>query len=608
MLTFVRLMIFTDANSIPICCALIAFAILHRKFVKRQRLEDANDPHRSLDFGVDLSKPSTGKGNVPEMTVTDLGTEVSSNPGQRIRGMSLDVVNPFLLPAGLQGSRESIHSMARSQHDDPYRPVTMLRTSSESPSRPKLDDASTYSVSTKNSTSEKADLLANAQRMSRSGPPRVDSMSPHNSQSLENTSAHPPGNASRSAPSSRKNSLAPVEQSLPKPTQPRSRQQSLPRANPPAVAAGKQSMDDRKRRSSSTPRTARTRSASSKAMPRKALPWDDAQAVANALPPPPMPQPNTNEVEPRTTITGRYSMETSHASQKHPALPPRTLAMGARPLPPDQPEESPEARANRIRSFYKEYFDASRQSGTRNTRMTDDFSDLQGAIFDPETGNFFMAGGARPYAQPVGRRAMTPPPRGAPRPQDVHGRHTSVVSAGRAHPRGRQGPQPPTLKVKVPPPKPLQSLPTPHMLRDYDSTISNPIDFAPPISYRQMQNGSAPASPIGGSKPYSPSVKAFNPLVSSFDDLSVMPSPHLLRNSGTFTALDFAPPNRLGSHNDTGSETGSIRSARSGISALQLDAVRAGAYRVSRIPQEIVMTKDDLALQLRPKMNLTAPA
>lgn len=37
-------------------------------------------------------------------------------------------------------------------------------------------------------------------------------------------------------------------------------------------------------------------------------------------------------------------------------------------------------------------------------------------------------------------------------------------------------------------------------------------------------------------------------------------------------------------------------------------AVRNGAYRVSKIPKEMVTTKDDLAAQLRPKMSLVTNA
>jgi hypothetical protein len=141
-----------------------------------------------------------------------------------------------------------------------------------------------------------------------------------------------------------------------------------------------------------------------------------------------------------------------------------------------------------------------------------------------------------------------------------------------------------------------------------DDAIFGAADFAPPTSFREMQNGRRPDSPMGIQRPYSPAVKAYSPLVPAFDELSVIPSPHHLRKSGTFTSLDFAALPRFRGQEGTASDAGSIRSARSGISAMQMDAVRSGAYRVSRIPKEFVTTRDDLASQLRPTMNLISPA
>ena len=74
---------------------------------------------------------------------------------------------------------------------------------------------------------------------------------------------------------------------------------------------------------------------------------------------------------------------------------------------------------------------------------------------------------------------------------------------------------------------------------------------------------------------------------------------HALRKSGTFTALDFAPPPRF-KNSDSGSDAGSVRSGRSNRSALQVHNIRAGAYRLSRIPKEVAGTKDELAESLRP--------
>lgn len=48
------------------------------------------------------------------------------------------------------------------------------------------------------------------------------------------------------------------------------------------------------------------------------------------------------------------------------------------------------------------------------------------------------------------------------------------------------------------------------------------------------------------------------------------------------------------------SDAGSIRSNRTGISAAQAYNIRAGAYRLSRLPPETVGTKDDITANLRP--------
>jgi len=84
---------------------------------------------------------------------------------------------------------------------------------------------------------------------------------------------------------------------------------------------------------------------------------------------------------------------------------------------------------------------------------------------------------------------------------------------------------------------------------------------------------------------------------------------HALRKSGVYTSLDFAPPRRF--KNDDGmSETGSVRSGRSGVSAVSsqhLYAMRTGAYRVSRIPKELAGSKDDIISSLRPTWDLRGP-
>jgi hypothetical protein len=48
-----------------------------------------------------------------------------------------------------------------------------------------------------------------------------------------------------------------------------------------------------------------------------------------------------------------------------------------------------------------------------------------------------------------------------------------------------------------------------------------------------------------------------------------------------------------------------MRSGRSGMSASQLQNIRAGAYRLSRIPKEVSGTKNELADSLRPKWDMS---
>jgi hypothetical protein len=243
----------------------------------------------------------------------------------------------------------------------------------------------------------------------------------------------------------------------------------------------------------------------------------------------------------------------------------RRFSVPMRPLPPDDPNENPEERANRIRSFYKEYFDDSQpytshvplpaQSGNYYEDYSTEYRG-EPSLYDMGHEGFVVAA---PFAQPVTRRAMTPPPRAPPRfngnveprgrsragsalapfpprNQSSMGSYTprNQSAMGNYGPRGRsamsnhQSRVPSAMSNRsrrpMPPPQPLNSLPTPSKLRD-DSAIFSAADFAPPVSFRERQNGRRPESPLGASRPYSPSVRAFVPLNSSFDDLSSMPSP-----------------------------------------------------------------------------------
>ncbi|KAI1328621.1 hypothetical protein F5Y16DRAFT_152694 [Xylariaceae sp. FL0255] len=313
----------------------------------------------------------------------------------------------------------------------------------------------------------------------------------------------------------------------------------------------------------------------------------------------------------------------------------RRLSVGFRPLPPDEMLESedPEFRANRIRSFYKEYFEEDGSNRPPMPGPADYHEDYdagylgEAAYFDPDSNAFVM-----PYAQPVTRRAMTPPPsnrrpmpghrqRGPPGPRGPPGgmrgppgerpRAGSTMSASRFGPMSprpgssasntRFGGKP---KTPLPPPSTLSTLPTPSKLKDDSFALMGSIDFAPPPTFRDQAAGRS-QSPLGERKPYQLHTPIHSPLVSAFDETASLPSPHLLRKSGTFTGLDFAPPRRF-KDPETMSDSGSVRSMQSGISNAGLSAIRAGAGRVSRLPGDMVFTQAAMGDTLKPQWGMRA--
>ena len=595
---------------IPLVFAIIIFVYLHRRHVKKLRAEDANDPHKSLDFGWDPKSAQTkgrskSKKKGPEMSVTDLGTEKGS---RRERGMSMDMDlgSPYLLPPGLSGSRESLHSMSRTIHsqDDRYRPATTYIPNesrslhSYKTARKGTDDSSSDggSASLRRAQGDdmKQDLLGNAQRMSRSMPPM--NRSPIPEIRTPEAAKELPQKALPSSPQSaglspsfplldsrdsvmtdngadlRKsnNYLGAIihsrdpsadllgqksEYGTPNefPATPSSNLQQTPnRKSPPPVINTLAQETTRK-----SPPPANDGAATSRPPRKQSLHasehgkyenfFDDSSEHGDAF--------KVTPPSPRSSQQEHHGIDHQSSQAHMPQIDEytlgaedgnglgfdvRRLSMGVRPLPPDDPADNPEQRANRIRSFYKEYFDDSKPGPTQGASDYYEDYDQQylgdGAIFDPVSGQFVTAQpqqrGRRPYAEPYGRRAMTPPPRAPPRFGRKHaatlsgggrmmppGPRAFSSASGRFGPSGRGTP-----KKQLPPPMPLNALPTPHMLKDDNFAIFNSMDFAPPMSAKERQFG-RPESPRGGLRPYSPAVPAHMPLQSSFDDLAAMPSP-----------------------------------------------------------------------------------
>ncbi|KAI9819421.1 MAG: hypothetical protein M1832_003984 [Thelocarpon impressellum] len=673
---------------IPILIAIAIFIVLHRRHVKRLKIEEANDKHGSGDYGMQGAVKVKSKGKkqkqkpMPEMSLAD------EKEFRRNRGMSMDMGDmrsPYILPQGLQNSRESLHSLSRSMPsaDDRYRTASTFGSNDSSaprgypPSPRRMPDNSSSYTSSSGGVHDAPDqeLLKNASRMSKSSPPNQSAHLANRGPPV--TKPPPPAfEMGRAGLPSGPKGLPPTPKGLP--ATPRSNLSppvgsSEPRdsyiekdggdmrrsnnylgalINPRDLAEG----PDAQRSEAQQPR-APSSTYMQQTDNRKSPPPAIATAREPSPPPAPPPRQDSRAAPPVQmpmpdgyrddgSVYDNYLDERNGASDATKPLPPppsgptdslgypagdyqhdnnellpmsfdtRRLSMGMRPLPPDDPSDDPEIRANRIRSFYKEYFDDSKpgpfpQEGAYYEDYGQEY--LQDApYFDPETGDFVMAGA--PHAEPVHRRAMTPPPRAPPRfrgPPRSHGSSMSGMmppgprayssASGRMGPPGPRGRPPPGPRKQLPPPSPLRVLPTPHLLKE--DSFALPIDFAPPTSYKDRQVG-RPESPRGGSRPYSPMVPAHLPLASSFDDLSVMPSPHALRKSGTFTGLDFAPPPRFKNSESGASDTGSIRSNRSAMSATQLHSIRTGAYRVSRIPKGVVGTRNDFASELRPTWDM----
>lgn len=570
---------------IPVFAALILFVCLHRRNVKRMRIEDATDKNASLDFGLGDVQPGPkgrrGKRG-PEMSSIEAQTRDMLRPG---KGLSVDMGSPYVLP-GEPVSRTSFNSLSRSLQDgeDPYRPVAMLRSGHNSPTLPPSPQ---YSLPRQDSSGS---------MLSPSVSSKTGLLSPSSS-----VTPYQPADHSQSSP---------IEMPMPPP----------PIARKPVSSPLGVELEDNSRselEDNSTPYHEIPTRSDSAAAPQlqHELPTVDFQSSfnlpddnfalhngqyddsRNSAPPPPPKRSSLRDASPHMNepqemhqpqheyqhdyqhehqheYQQEYQQEYHHEGADEPYQPytdvlgiaqapqqtehelptiqePEYDGLGLhnldwdvsrysahiRPLPVTDPNDTAEQRANRIRSFYREYFDDNENipAGAYAAQYYEDDYGQEyqndGAVYDPATGQFIMPGA--PYGQPIGRRAMTPPPRGPPRFRGGYGTRSSggTYSGG---PRQRAyssasgrpytgGPRGRPVK-KLPPPKPLKTLPTASKLKD-DTAIFNAMDFAPPTTFRDRQLG-RPESPGGGvARPYSPAVRAFTPLVSSFDDLAVMPSP-----------------------------------------------------------------------------------
>ena len=559
-----------------------------------------------MDFGLG-DVPQPGRTRKPPGSSPAVYGEKGGK--QRQLSMDMDINSPYILPPQLHNSQESLRSMSRNFHhenEDPYRPVTQyyqgdngsIRSGKHAKDGSSVYTGTSHAPSRLQEFGTSTNLLSNAGGMPQSTPPATGFMPPTRQGSLPqktpamNSIAQPdepapppypvePAQAHVQATSRSRNS--PLSAATPAPTlapastaydrdsyasngdrglrmsnnylgslinaretSPEPQSKSTDQAPPSS-----QRMSPQMNTLPSNPRPIRKESMNAAPAQEEKIAVDAESDYGNGFQvTPPSPKGNKNEM-----MRGqRYSMdvppeEFAQAGLGAPGFDARRLSMGFRPLPPDGVTESddPELRANRIRSFYKEYFDESKPApqGQYYEDYDESYLGENVAYFDPAQNNFVM-----PYAQPVTRRAMTPPPRGTPRFQgqgQPRGRQGSVgamstggMSAGGMRGRAPQmyppGPYPQGPKAyssasgrggprrPMPPPAALNTIPTPSKLKDDSFAIFNAMEFAPPPTFRDRVAGRS-ESPLGERRAYSPSVASFNPTVSAFDELAPVPSP-----------------------------------------------------------------------------------
>ena len=623
---------------IPLVSAFVVLVFLHRRHTKKMKKEDEIDAQKALDFGLDESPPNEksskkkrkAKGTKNGPGIDGTSATISERPRhERGLSMDLDMTNPYLLPPGLESSRESLHSLSRTLNtgDDKYRSTGFIPNdgSLSYPSSlrsPVGDDGSSLTASSTRrfDGNQNQNLLRNAQRMSGS-----QSRNQSTSQ-MDQAPLAPPKNNNLAAPGndmlrdsymSTNSSIGPTaalrasnnylgrfisggvsDDKENKQTSTTAGQDTPPQAPEKAFTKDStntnrrsmgqvnipgqvqtsepttfhdavtmpQSEDNRQPRipsmnfSSSAPLS---QDFSLKAMdtddyqPQQPSPQAEPQShSANSL----RPESNTisNTDERRETrqptlpvLDLPHLAEHEQQQQAEPAQqadeedyyddyydyeeeigydPHRLTSMGERPLPPDDPSDNPEQRANRIRSFYKEYFDDTSKPGRKPSKPSRQgyYDGSENYTYDGyDVNQYYDDQGSYPSSRNQSR--------GPSRFTGPEGRHRATFSAGSFHPGqsprayssasgrfgppGRRGPQ----KKNMPPPKPLMTLPTPHMLKDDSFLTHMPIDFAPPGAFKGQRSGT-PDSLRGEMKPYK-AQRAHIPLASSFDDLAVMPSP-----------------------------------------------------------------------------------
>lgn len=589
-------------NRVPLAVGFICVLIyFHRRNLKRQAMEDRDPHHKSLDFGLPAGDVG---GKSKRKSKLGLGGEKPS----RTRGLSLDMnlSSPYLLPDHVQGSRESMSSLAKTLHqaDDPYRPVAALI--SETGSVRSYGKEGRYTPSMMTTSTKRMSRQSYANPHSPAGVP-----TPLRQNSYPKSPLTPSASSSVTAVESDSSMPLSNKASIPEhgpmpPPQCDLPALPVPEIRQPAPVAQRDAPEPNQMQDFDLPdfTTSNTKRASTDELNMQSNMANNNNNNSSGvglglLNGPQAPTQNSPVAE--VTFNEDLSAGPAHQSvsaviehtedysefdyaalvtsaahddeeedrgrgrvrQSGLVIPKQDsnrLSVGPRPLPPDEvlEHEDPETRANRIRSFYKEYFEESKGGPIAGDYGGADNYGGDAAYFDPDSNQFIM-----PYAQPITRRAMTPPPSGripggprgpgprGPGPMGPRGpgprgppRNFSG-SVGGMPPRAgtsmsAYGPRPGSSasargprsgsamsgkpRKPIVPPSPLNTLPTPGKLTDEHFALINASDFAPPTTYIDRAAGRS-QSPLGERHNFSPKVPVASPLVGTFDEMAALPSP-----------------------------------------------------------------------------------
>lgn len=563
-------------------------------------MEDRDPHHKSLDFG--LPSGETGGKSSKRKSKLGLGGEKSG----RTRGLSLDMnlSSPYLLPDNVQGSRESMSSLARTLHqaDDPYRPVAALMSETGSVRSYQKDGGRNSPASNKRMSRQSYGQPGLPQPLRQNSYPKSP-LTPSASSSVTAVGSDVSDPAVKSIPEH--GPMPPPQGDLP------------PLPEKPSPVAQRGGPEQHEMQNFDLPDFSATETKRESA---DELNIDSKAAPANGvglglLNGPQIPTQSSPVLE--VTINQDVNAGPAHQSvsaviehsedyskfdyaalvtaadgdedqdrgrgrergaRESALVVPKQngnrLSVGPRPLPPTEvlEHEDPETRANRIRSFYKEYFEESKGAPPMagGHGAADNYNG-DAAYFDPDSNQFIM-----PYAEPITRRAMTPPPSGripggpgglgGPRGPGPRGPGMGGPGMGsprgpgpRGPPRNFSGsmsgmPMPPRAgssmsgygprpnssasnrgpprsgsamsgkpRKPVAPPSPLNTLPTPGKLTDDHFSLINAMDFAPPSNFNDRVAGRS-QSPLGERRPFA-QPPAASPLVGTFDEMAALPSP-----------------------------------------------------------------------------------